>query len=316
MTPEQIGALDPDVHHALTPGATDPPARLADMDAMGIDRAFLFPTLFAEHFPLIENPEAARVLARAYNDWLLDFASADRRRLVPVAVLPLQSPSFAIRELRRVAAHGVRAAFVRPSFVDGRFPNQPSYDPLWRALEEHEVAACVHPAAGSTNPEWSCHGAWVERVAQNLRIGHPIAEAAAPFMDSSTFLTAIAFYGHMEVYPKLKLMFAHAGAAWVPLVLEKSETYLWLFSGIRDVSLEPAEVFFARPSLVSFDSWETPVARMPDVFGEVAAWGSRYPNHDTGTVEEARATFARWGLAEDVAAKYLGGNATRHFGLG
>ena len=59
MTPEGIGALDPEVHHTPTPGATDPVARLADMDAMGVDRAFLFPTLFAEHFPLIENPDAA-----------------------------------------------------------------------------------------------------------------------------------------------------------------------------------------------------------------------------------------------------------------
>lgn len=316
LAPEDIGRLDPDVPHPTTAGASDPVARLRDMDAMGVDRALLFPTLFAEHFPLVENPDVAWALARAYNDWLIDFASADARRLIPVAVLPLQAPSFAVRELRRVAARGVRAAFIRPSFIDGRYPNHPSYDPLWRALEEHDVAACVHPAAGSTNPEWSCHGAFVERVAQNLRIGHAVAEAVAPFMDNSTLLTAIAFYGHMEVYPKLRLSFAHAGAAWVPLVLEKSETYLWLFSGIRDVSLEPADVFFGRPSLVSFDSWETPVARMPDVFGTVAAWGSRYPNHDTGTVEEARATFARYELAPETAAQYLGGNAARHFALG
>jgi len=129
------------------------------------------------------------------------------------------------------------------------------------------------------------------------------------------FLTAVAFCGHMEICPKLKLTLVHAGAAWVPLALEKSETYLRLFSGIRDVSLEPEHVFFARPSLVSFDSWESPVARIPDVFGDVAAWGSRYPNHDTGTVEEARATLGRYGVAEATVGKYLGGNALRHFGL-
>src|SRR5262245_16702092 len=102
MTPEAIGQLDPEVRHPITPGAVDPTARLADMDAMGIDRALLFPTLFAEHFPLVENPDVAWALARAYNDWLLDFARADARRLVPVAVLPLQEPSFAVREVERV----------------------------------------------------------------------------------------------------------------------------------------------------------------------------------------------------------------------
>src|SRR3989449_2262472 len=39
-------------------------------------------------------------------------------------------------------------------------------------------------------------------------------------------------------------------------------------------------------------------SRMPDVFGNVAAWGSRYPNHDTGTVEEARATLGKYGVPE------------------
>jgi predicted TIM-barrel fold metal-dependent hydrolase len=315
MTPEQIGALDPEEMHPITPGAYDAAARLRDMDAMGVERALLFPTLFAEHFPLVENADVAWALARAYNTWLLEFARADPRRLVPVAVLPMQDTSFAVRELERVAALGVKAVFIRPVFFAGRYPNHPSYDPLWRRLEELQVAACLHPSPGSTNPEWTCAGPFVERTAQNLRIGHNVAEASAPFMDASTFLTALAFYGHMEIYPRLRLTIVHTGAAWVPLALEKAETYLWLFSGIRDVSLEPEHVFFQRPSLVSFDSWESPVARMPDVFGKVAAWGSRYPNHDTGTVEEARATLGRWGVDAETAAAYLGGNAMRHFGL-
>jgi len=315
MTADQIGQLDPEAEHPIAPGAQDPAARLHDMDAMGVDRALLFPSLFAEHFPLVENPDAAWALARAYNDWLYDFAGADRRRLLPVAVLPMQAPSFAVRELERVAKRGFRAAFIRPVFQDGRYPNHPTYDAVWAALEASDVAACVHPSPGSTNPEWTCSGPFVERVATNLKVGHRIAEAVAPFMDASTLLTALAFYGHMEIHPKLRLTFVHAGAAWVPLALEKSETYLWLFSGIRDVSLEPEHVFFARPSLVSFDSWEAPVARMPDVFGDVAAWGSRYPNHDTGTVEEARATLAQWNVPAETVGKYLGGNALRHFGL-
>src|SRR5581483_4600976 len=71
-----IGALDPEQRHAPTPGASEANARLRDMDAMGVDRALLMPTLFAEHLPLVENPDAARVLAAAYNDWIWDFCGA------------------------------------------------------------------------------------------------------------------------------------------------------------------------------------------------------------------------------------------------
>ena len=75
MTWESVGDLDPDVRHPLTPGASGPQARLLHMDLMGVDQAFLYPTWFAEGFPLIEDPDVAHVLARAYNDWIADFCA-------------------------------------------------------------------------------------------------------------------------------------------------------------------------------------------------------------------------------------------------
>jgi uncharacterized protein len=315
MKPEDIGALDPGVRHPINPGAQEPRARLRDMDAMGIDQALLFPTLFAEYFPIIDNPDAAYALARAYNDWIADFCGAAPQRLLPVAVLPMQDASFALRELKRVAGKGFRAAFIRPAFVNQRFPNHAYYAPLWRQLEALDVAACIHPSPGNTNPEWTSQGSFIDRVAANLRIGHPVAEAVAPLMDNAMFLNAICFCGHMEEYPRLKLSFLHAGASWLPLALEKAETYLWLMSSTQDVSLEPEHVFFERPSLVTFNSWESSVARQPEVFKDIAAWGSRYPHHDASDVAEARATLEQWKVPADVAADYLGGNARRHYGI-
>ena len=57
MTWDSIGELDPDTRHPMSEGAWDPEARLRDMDAMGIDRAFLYPTWFAEGFHLVEDPD-------------------------------------------------------------------------------------------------------------------------------------------------------------------------------------------------------------------------------------------------------------------
>jgi predicted TIM-barrel fold metal-dependent hydrolase len=315
MTAEAIGALDPRERHPVNPGAADAEARLADMDAMGIDCHVLFPTLFAEHLPVVTNPDVAAALARAYNDWIWDFSRAAPERLVPVAVLPMQEVSFAVREVLRAARRGCRAVAIRPAFVNGRFPNHRHYDPLWRALAETDLTVCFHPSAGNTNPEWTSQGSFVERLAANLRIGHDVAEAVAPTMDAAMMLTALCFYGHLEEYARVRMAFLHAGASWVPLALEKAETYLWLLSAIQDVSLEPDQVFFSRPSLVSFPSWESSVSRMPDVFGDVGAWGSRYPHHDASEPAEAVALFERHGLSAASQAKLLGENAASFFGL-
>jgi len=43
---------------------------------------------------------------------------------------------------------------------------------------------------------------------------------------------------------------------------------------------------------------------------------SRYPTHDTGTVQEARAMLTKHGVPEFALAKYLGGNTARHWELG
>ena len=329
MTPEDVGALDPSVPHPTNPGAVDPKARLKDMDTLGIDRAVLFPTLFGEYFPAIENPDIAYALARAYNDWIWDFAQPARKRLIPVAVLPLQDVNFALRELRRVAKRGFRAACVRPAFYGRRsgaaghhdgsarphFLNHADYDPLWAAFEALGVTACIHPSSGSTNAEWTSTGPYIERVAAPLRTGHFIAESVAPTMDNAILLTAFCFYGHLERFPNLRFALHHSGASWVTLTLEKAETYLWLLSSFKDVSLEPEQVFFRRPPLVTFNTWESTVARMPDTFGSIAAWGSRYPHHDASPPEEAIANLRTWHLPDEHVANYMGGNAVRLLGL-
>jgi len=328
MKPEDIGALDPTIPHPTNPGASNPKARVRDMDALGIDRAVLFPTLFAEYFPAVENPDVAYALARAYNDWIWDFSRQAPRRLVPVAVLPLQDVNFSLRELRRAAKRGFRAAFLRPSFyarkfgawapydttAKARFLNHADYDPLWVEFERLGLTACIHPAAGSTNAEWTSTGPYLERVAAPLRTGHYLAESVAPMMDNAIFLTAICFYAHMERFPKLRFAMHHSGASWVTLTLEKAETYLWLLSNFKDVSLEPEHVFFARRPLVTFSSWETTVARLPDTYGPIAAWGSRYPHHDASPPEEAIENLRKWKVSDAVMANYMGGNAARYFG--
>ena len=103
MTWDKVGELDPKTRHAMSEGASNAEARLKHMDAMGVDQAFLYPTWFAEGFHLVEDPDVAYALARAYNNWIADFCKAAPDRLFAAAMVPLQNMDYAVEELRRVA---------------------------------------------------------------------------------------------------------------------------------------------------------------------------------------------------------------------
>ena len=64
MTWEAIGELDPHMRHPATEGASDPQARLSDMDAMGVDQRAALSDLVRRR--LLPNPRPGRRLrARA-----------------------------------------------------------------------------------------------------------------------------------------------------------------------------------------------------------------------------------------------------------
>src|SRR6267142_2619929 len=174
MNWDAIGALDPHTRHPMTEGASDPQARLADMDAMGVDQTLLYPSWFAEGFFLVRDPDVAYALARAYNDWIVDFCKAAPQRLFAAAILPLQNMDFALEELARVAQlPSVRAVFIRPMFVEDRYLNHPYYDPLWAELERLGITAAVHATPGLWNSEWTSHGPFFEKIKD--RLVQPIA---------------------------------------------------------------------------------------------------------------------------------------------
>jgi hypothetical protein len=54
---------------------------------------------------------------------------------------------------------------------------------------------------------------------------------------------------------------------------------------------------------------------MPDRIGSKAAWGSRYPHHDTSTPEEARRMLQDEGVDSTTVDRLLGGHAAEIFQL-
>jgi predicted TIM-barrel fold metal-dependent hydrolase len=349
MTWEAVGELDPHTAHPMTEGASDPQARLADMDAMGVDQTLLYPTWFAEGFFLVRDPDIAYALARAYNDWIADFCAAAPRRLFAAAILPLQNMDFALDELRRVATQPCfRAVFIRPMFVEDRYFNHPYYDPLWAELERLGVAVAVHATPGLWNPEWTSHGPFFEKVRRRLgqtplpaggggpssggtaglpstsfftafhQLGHPLAPILSGWLDNHMFVASVLIgFTVMQRFPNLKVVMAHGKASWMEEVLEKMEASSRVIPLLHKypVRTDTEELWQEGNVMLGFDAEERLIQKLPHDFAEKVVWGSRYPQHDTTSAQDAIAMLARADVPEDVIARMMGGNAAAQFGV-
>jgi predicted TIM-barrel fold metal-dependent hydrolase len=347
MTWDKVGELDPAVRHPMNEAAWNPQARLRDMDAMGVDQAFLYPTWFAEGFHLIEDPDVAYALARAYNNWIADFCKAAPDRLFAAAMIPLQNMDYTVEELRRIAAMpNLRGAFIRPMFIEGRYFTHPYYDPMWAELEKLGITAAVHPTAGLWNPEWTSHGPFAEKVKSRLHqhsfltsagggpfagggttsgmfaasppLGHPIAPILAPWLDNHMFVSSsLIAFTVMQRFPNLKVVVAHGKASWMEEVIEKMEasTRTIPLAHFYPVRTDPEVMWEEGHVLLGFDAEERLIRKLPQQFDGKIVWGSRYPQHDTTSAWDAIASLSEANIDDATLSRMLGSTAADQFGI-
>jgi len=315
--------------------ARDPLVRLKDMDAAGIDQVMIFPSTFV-YLPLVENAEAAAICASAYNDWVYEYCSADPKRLYPAAILPVQNPDYAIEELRRVAKLGFKAGLVRPIFSGTRYPTLAEYDPLWKEFEGLGIVLGMHtfPSRGEAmSPEldqrMGAHrkrlfgdeevlvyspGQFVANIMQ-LMGSRQAGDAAFGFIaEAMTWTAVVLMTGWLERFPRLKVAILESNSSWLPLVLEKAETYLDLYKHLGEKIGNPREVFY-KSCFIAFESDEEMTFRLWDLFEDIGLWSSDMPHLDASDVWEAIDHMNKWKVPQAVQEKMLGGNARRLYGI-
>lgn len=289
------------------PGGSDPAARLADMDTEGIDQAVLFPSV-GLYFWALDDPAAAVPIAAAYNDWLASYCAADPTRLFGAAMLPVQDPGAAARELRR--AHdelGFPAVFVRPNPCRGRSLSDPAYEPVWEAAEETGVAVGVHEGSSVIVPT----------LGSDRPFNPLVLHAASHSFEQMLACAQLIAFGVLERHPQLRVVFLESGGGWAPFWLERLDEQAESFGDFcPQMPLRPSE-YFARQCWISYEVDERTLPVLAPVIGERrVVWGSDYPHHDAtfpGAVDALRRTMASM-PAEDQAL-VLGANAAELYRL-
>lgn len=287
------------------PGGFDPHARISDMDAEGIDAAFLYPSL-GLFLGAIDDPEFAAAVCNAYNRWLADYCKPYPERLFGVAMLPLQSIELAVREMRFAATQlNFRAGFVRPNPYNGRVLHSPEYDQLWREAEEMGFAIGVHSGAESGQPTLA-----MDRFESSRAVRHCVAHT----FEMMAAATSMIMCGVCDRFPRLRVAFLEAGGGWIAGLLDRMDRHFDDI-GMNDTGLRtrPSEIF-RRQCFISFEPVEKSLTVLADYIGSTnILWATDYPHFDG--FWGAPGLIKQLGLPPETLANVLAAGAVRYYGL-
>ncbi len=127
---------------------TDVPARLRDMDKLGVDIQVIYPTLFLVY--LTDDPVLDTALSRAYNRYLADACAKSNGRLRWVIVPPLRSIEESVKELHWGKEHGAVGVFFRGLEGDKTLDN-PCFFPVYQAANDLGLPICIHTGIGNAD---------------------------------------------------------------------------------------------------------------------------------------------------------------------
>lgn len=292
-------------------GGYDPNARLAVMDGEKIDMVLLYPTIGISWEGLVRDPKIATAYCRAYNRWLVDFCSVDKRRLVPIAHICLMDPEGAVAEVERARKDGCAGVYLSPDpasrggmqFDDRRLA------PFWAKVQDLDMPVAFHVVARTENtlPEW---------YGTRDVVGSVVFGFAFLALDVMAAFTSMMTSGMFETYPRLKLAVLEAGSNWITAWLDRLDHKSEVMRPFSSMKLLPSE-YFKRQCVISAEPDESLTAPVVQHLGaDYVVWASDYPHLDASfhVVDTIRERIAV--LPEDAQRKVLGENALRFYGLG
>src|SRR5215471_17432193 len=193
-------------------GGFDPHARIVDMDADGIDAAFLYPSL-GLFTGAVEDPGLAAAMSRAYNRWLADYCRPYPDRLFGVAMLPMQSVEQAVDEMRYAREKlGMRGGFLRPNPYHGKkMINDPMYEPFWAMAEALDFSVGFHE--GSTN---AMPTVGVDRFDEDRAARHMISHT----MEMMLAALSVIWGGVVDRHPRLRVAFLESGGGSIAVLAD------------------------------------------------------------------------------------------------
>jgi predicted TIM-barrel fold metal-dependent hydrolase len=270
---ELLAAREP-----IRPEYRDRDARLAVMDAQGLEKIWLFPTLgMVYEQPLRHDPEGVGIMFQAFNRWLEeDWGYAYQERIFASPYISLADPAVAVRELERVIRQGARTVCMRPAApltVGGsRTPGDPEFDPFWSRVNEAGITVVVH--AGDSG--YSTNGYAREGFSTDFS-GAGRASIAMLSMERAIydFLASLVFDRLFIRFPNLRIISVENGAEFLADLFRKLRSVHRRIPGLFPE--DPVETFTRHVWINPF--WEDDVHEVVELMGaDRVVFGSDWPH--------------------------------------
>lgn len=277
------------------------------MDKEGLDVAVLFPTRGLCVLGIDGlDPDFATAIARAYNDWLHDFAETAPERMYGVTMVAPHDVTSAVQEIRRtVNEYGFRGIFMRPNHVNGKKWSDPYYDPLWEECQKFNLPVGFHEAGRVYLPQPAMFQ-FCSTFSMFNTFGFPFANMLA--------CGDMIFGGVMERFPKLKVAFLEGNCSWVPWLLWRMGEYAETTGKAEYpyLTLTPLE-YFQRQCYGAVECDEITAKHIPEYgLEDNMVFSTDYPHLDV-KYPHAIDSFLKLPFSDQTKRKYLWDNCARMY---
>ncbi len=218
----------PQTYEDCHPGAYLADARLRYMDEAGIWAQVLYPNVAgfgSQNFLRLKDENLKLVCVQAYNDFLLEWSSADSNRLLPIVATPFWDVDATVREIERCIPLGARGILFtgEPQRFDLPIFGSSYWNPLWSIAQDSGLPIHFHIGSGGDTLEAS----GPERFAEHGVAAAQAFMAVTLFMKNGVQCCDVITSGVLNRYPDLKFVSVESGIGWLPFMLEATD-YSWL----------------------------------------------------------------------------------------
>ncbi len=276
-----------------TADPSDLATRLAWLNARQLDAQVLSIAPRLQRYTA-ERSHAVAV-ARAMNDDLAELVQNAPGRLYGLAHLPLQDPTAAIAELRRIADQpGIIGAAVGTN-IDGAPWSEPALFPVLAEVQNLGLVLFVHPANRPADPRMKRHHL------KNL-VGNPLETTLA--------VAEFVLGGILDRLTALRLCFAHGGG-YAALGVGRFDAGHSARADVRADSAQPPSSYMTRLYFDSLTFSDRALRHVVDVAGiSQVVMGSDHPA-DMGEPDPVGFIEGCKSLSRSEKDAILGANALR-----